>query len=484
MSDRLIQALQQPDVFPHPVQHFEIIETHLSWVILTGPFAYKIKKAVNLGFQDFTTLEKRKHFCEKEITLNQRLAPSLYDSVVPITGTENSPSLTKTGPVIEYAVKMHQFSQTGLLSRWGEKHSLSLSMIDDLASQLALFHQKAEQCPLNFSYGSPENVFAPMQANFDTLRTLKAANAYHEHISRIEKWTQNKLTELRTVIEKRKQAGWVRACHGDLHLGNIVLVDQKPLIFDCIEFNEPFRWIDVMNDLGFLQMDLDRYSASDLGHYLINRYCERTLDYEGLLLLRFYQCYRAMVRAKITAFQLEIPHTAEQKEKLQQDLKQFFDLAERYTQPLCASLTITCGVSGSGKTYESQKLLMKSGAIRLRSDVFRLSLFSNKKERYTQAATQKVYQTLLEQAEMLLHAGYPVIIDAACLKREQRELFFDLAQKLQITFHILALDAPSALLYERIQQRANDPSEATIEIVDKQIKEQDPLSEDEKKYLL
>lgn len=310
MSNHLIQALQKPELFPHHVGHFEVIETHLSWVILTGPFAYKIKKAVNLGFQDFTTLEKRKYFCEKEIMLNQRLAPSLYTSVVPITGTESSPSLTKVGPIIEYAIKMHQFSQTNLLNQ----HPLSLSTIEDIASQLALFHQKTELCSPDFSYGSPDDVFVPIQDNFNTLRTLTTANTYHTDIDHIEKWAQNTFIKLHPLIKKRKKIGWIRACHGDLHLGNIVLVDEKPLIFDCIEFNEPFRWIDVMNDLGFLKMDLDRSGVSDLGHYLINCYCERTLDYEGLLLLRFYQCYRAMVRAKVAAFQ--------SKEK---ELKQFFE---------------------------------------------------------------------------------------------------------------------------------------------------------------
>lgn len=441
----------------------KIIETHISWVILTGTFAYKIKKPVNLGFQDFTTLEKRKYYCEEEVVLNQRLAPSLYLGVVPIIDEKGTP--------IEYAIKMHEFPQESLLSTLAKRSNLTLPIIDSIATQMAAFHEQAARCDPTESYGSPEDVLSPVQENFKVLRELDAGKPYLSNIAKIEAWANEQAHRYGTLLQKRKDNGFIRACHGDLHLGNIVLIDNQPLIFDCIEFNEAFRWTDVMGDTAFLAMDLDLFGLHDLSHYFVNRYAELTLDYEGILLLRFYQCYRAMVRAKVSAYMSD-----------NENLRRFITLAESYTYAPSPSLTITFGVSGSGKTFGSEQFIMKTGAIRLRSDLFRLQLFSNKNTRYSEHATQQVYQTLLEKARMLLQAGHSVIIDAACLKHWQRELFLNLSQELNIPFHIFAFEAPIEVLQQRItarERQGNDPSEATIEVLQKQLNEREPLSKDE-----
>lgn len=480
MTNTLIKTLQQREIFNHAVDSFKVIETHISWVILTGQIAYKIKKPVNLGFLDFTTLEKRKQFCEQELKLNQRLAPELYIDVVAITGTIDAPSLKNPGEPIEYAVKMHQFSQNDLLNIRAKHHALSIAIFDNIASQIALFHQHVERCDSTLPYGRPKEVWAPMDANFHALRALPISEDNLDTIKAVEQWAQVEFKNKTELIQLRKEHGAIRACHGDLHLGNIVLISDKPVIFDCIEFNEPFRWIDVINDIGFLAMDLDHVGQSELSHYLINRYCELTCDYEGVPLLRLYQCYRAMVRAKVTAFQLQMDLSAAQKQSLQTDLDAFLALAKHYTKRASPSLTITFGVSGSGKTYQSQALLMKTGAIRLRSDVFRIQL---EKERYSENATKAIYEALAHQAENLLRSDHSVIIDATCLKQWQRKLFLDLAMRLQIPFHILALDAPIEVLNQRIESR-QDISEATPDVLTLQLKEREPLTEFEQQYVI
>jgi uncharacterized protein len=472
--------------FPHTFEGFEIIETHISWVLLTGLFAYKIKKPVNLGFQDFTTLEKRKYFCEKEVELNRRLAPELYLGMVPITGTLDRPSFKASGEIIDYAVKMHQFSQDNLLNQLVKRNELSLSMMEALATQLAHFHDAAEQCDSSLPYGSPDDLILPMQDNFSAINTLPARLTHEPLLDSIKHSIETLYQTLIPLLEKRKAHGWIRACHGDLHLGNMVMVNNVPIIFDCIEFNERFRWIDVINDVAFLTMDLDHVSQTALGHYFINRYVELTNDYEGVLLLRFYQCYRAMVRAKVSAFQLQMDITETQRHALKHDFERFLQLAKHYTSVTTPSLTITVGLSGSGKTYESQQLLMKTGAIRLRSDILRRRLFGQSHDRYSASATQTVYETLVTSAEKLLEANYSVIIDAACLKKWQRERFLSLANRLQVPFKILLLEAPLDELRQRIQNRqkeGRDPSEATVEFLELQNKEQEPLSEQEKGFV-
>lgn len=481
-----IKALQQPDAYTHPATGFKIIETHLSWVILTGMFAYKIKKPVSFGFQDFTTLEKRKLYCEKEVALNQRLAPELYLGVYPITGTTERPTFKTEGEPIEYAIKMQQFEQHTLLSRLAEQNALSLSIIKNLALQIANFHQRAEICAASLPYGQPDDVILPIQDNFTVLKKLAISLPYQTMIDDIDKWVAGTFKKIYPLMLERKRQGWIRACHGDLHLGNMAQINEKTLIFDCIEFNERFRWTDVISDIGFLIMDLEHRSQFSLGYYFLNQYCENTHDYEGLALLRFYKCYRAMVRAKITALQLQMEPATKQKQALERDFDQYLDLAHRYTEPSNPMLIITFGLSGAGKSVASEELSTKQGAIRLRADTLRRTLFSSKEERYQDHATHVVYEKLFMQAKILLQAGYSVIIDATFLKRWQRSLFAALAEQLQLPFKILVLEAPLEILEQRIQARealANDPSEATLAVLKLQMAAQEELSEDEKKYV-
>lgn len=490
----LIQALQNKALYPHEVTEFKLIETHLSWVILTGPYAYKIKKPLNLGFQDFTTLEKRHYYCELELKLNQRLAAVLYLEVVPITGTADQPQWNGQSSPIEYAIKMRQFSQDDLLSVLAQQGKLNQGIFNDLAQQIAQFHLATERSDPASALGTPSDINAPVQDNFRVLKSLPSCQHYLPQVEQIEAWCKQQFDQLLDLLHLRKTQGFIRACHGDLHLGNIVMYRNKPLIFDCIEFNESFRWIDVFNDIAFLTMDLLEKNERPSAYYFINRYLEYTHDYHGVPLLPFYESYRAMVRAKVLSLQLEqLPPSSALIPKLQTQIAGFFNIAQSFTQEPSPTLTITFGLSGSGKTLYTQQLLMQSGAIRLRSDICRKHLYglnldslssSKQKETiYASEGIRAVYQELKELAHTLLRSGFKVIIDATCLKRWQRALFIELAEKLDISVQILAFEAPLEILQNRIQHRLKeglDVSEANEAVLMNQLNEIEPLTEKEK----
>ncbi len=464
---------------------FEILETHLSYVILTGQYAYKIKKPLNLGFNDYTTIEKRKFYCEKEVLYNTPLAKEIYIGVVPITGSVHQPALEGKGTALEFAVKMHQFPQEGLFSHLIKQKKINENHIFHLAEQVAHFHQEAPIAPQGEPWGTPD--FSFMQANFTALRSLDCAKAHQEDIDAIERWARGHFAKIKPCLTQRKTQGFIRACHGDLHLNNIVMQNNQGIIFDCIEFNEGLRWIDVMNEIAFLAMDLDFHQRPDLASLFINRYLEITGDYLGARFIAFYQCYRAMVRAKITALMYQqLPSQA-----FAEDFTRYLALAKHYTQPDDAELIITFGVSGSGKTLYTQELLKKMPAIRLRSDVLRKQMHShlaNKsnfsaKSPYSPEVTREIYQKLKTLAKALLESKLTVIIDATCLHHWQRQIFVDLAYCLHIHLQLLLFEAPREILERRIYERQahrKDASDATIEVLALQLASLEPLTESEK----
>lgn len=497
-----ITALQNPALYPHPVTGFHLIETHLSWIILTGPYAYKIKKPLNLGFQDFTTSQKRQHYCELEIQYNQPLAGDIYCSVISITGTPQSPVLNEMKAVstnditFEYAIKMKQFDPHQAFNFLADKKSLQPSMVTSVAKKIAQFHQH-QPADTDHHYGTPANIFSPMEDNFNTIRQLVTDPKKLNQLDHLYNWTHHVFEQYRDILDMRKQQGYIRACHGDLHLGNIVLYHNKPLVFDCIEFNEDFRWIDVMSDIGFLTMDLILHQLKPFKYLFLNTYLDHTLDYEGVILLPLYESYRAMVRAKI--YLLQAQQISEKTNKfiyLMNQVAHYLDIAESSTlQQIPPSLTITFGVSGSGKSYHTRQLSMTNDSICLRSDIFRKRFFhldpfkyaplSRQKDIYSDKMTKTIYQQLVDTAEKLLKANQSVIIDATCLKQWQRKCFSDLAKKLKIPFKILTFDAPQNILIERLQQRDHNndhTSDATEAIVNDQLSQQDPLSEEELKF--
>lgn len=463
-------------------QQFQTIETHLSIIVLTGEFAYKIKKPLNLGFNDFTTLEKRKYYCEKEILYNALLAKELYVGVVAVTGSYDAPLLEGKGEPLEYAVKMHQFPQEALFSYLIKENQLKTYHIENIAEQVAAFHQKI---PSTNDEALAKPDFTLMQANFDALRSLSFTDPYMDEMIHIEKWASRRFLQIEPLLKARKKQGYVRACHGDLHLNNIVMINARGIIFDCIEFNEELRWIDVINEIAFLAMDLDYHQRPDFASLFINQYLEMTGDYAGMTLLRFYQCYRAMVRAKIAAIEFQ----QSQDRQFLKEFSKYLSLAKSYTLSCQPKLTLTCGPSGSGKTLYSGFLLQQQFYIRVRSDIVRKKFYShlaNKNQHglYSQDITQKVYRALAEIAQILLEAKLSVIVDATFLTHFQRQIFVDLASRLHVHLQLLLFETPREILVRRIKARLEnrqDVSEATEEVLALQLASLEPLTESEKK---
>ena len=482
----LIAALQDPGRFDHPVEHFELHETHISWVLLTGPYAYKIKKPVDLGFLDFSTLESRRHFCEEELRLNRRLAPNLYRDVVALTGTPDAPTLNGAGEAFEYAVRMVEFPQQALLDRVLAEGALDGSRADAIARLVADFHAQAEVAGKESPYGEPDLVFHPVRENFVQIDPLLDDPTERARLERLRDWSINRYRELRELLATRKAEGWIREGHGDLHLGNMLLLDDEISAFDCLEFSPALRWIDVQSDLAFLLMDLAEHGVQELANRLLDAYLARGGDYAGLRLQPFYQVYRALVRAKVAAIRLG------QGGGDPSELHDYLALAERLRQPRRPCLLVTHGLSGCGKSHVAGQLVERLGAIRLRSDVERKRLLGRDAESVTAAddkstvygaeLTERTYRRLADLARTVVEAGYPAIVDATFLERGRRDAFAALAETLRVPFAILDVQADDALLEARITARTragSDPSEADLAVLGLQRARREPIAADE-----
>jgi hypothetical protein len=487
----LFAALMRPECYPHPVVGtIRVIETHISWVVLTGPFAYKIKKPVNLGFADFSTLGLRQYYCEQELQLNRRFAPELYLDVVSIRGDIESPRIGGDGPVLDYAVKMHEFSQELLASRALAAGTFGATGIDALAALIADYHAGAVPVRAGDPAGQPGSVFASAQQNFDQMLPLITASADDGPLRSLHLWTEREFAAREAAFAARQRGGFVRDCHGDLHLGNVVLLDGRPVPFDCIEFNEELRWIDVMSEVAFLAMDLEDRGRSDLAWRFLNRYLETTGDYAGLEVLRFYLVYRALVRAKVHLMRSRQPPLGRaEKSHLAQAFHGYLALARSYAAPQHPALVLAHGLSGSGKTTATQPLVEALGAIRLRSDLERKRLHGLAPLAasgsgpgggiYTAEATAATYRHLGALAESILDAGFPVVVDAAFLKRAEREAFRAIAERTGASYLILDFHAPLEVLRARVAERAaraDDASEADLAVLERQIATREPLT--------
>jgi len=489
VSQALIAALQNPALYPHPVDGFRIIETHISWVILTGTYAYKMKKPVDFGFLNFTDLAARKHYCEEELRLNQRMAPDLYLQVLPVTGSVEKPEIDGSGEPIEYLLKMREFPQTQLMAEVQARGELTDSHIDALAAQIASFHMSIPQVAADHPLNSAEAIVAPMRQNFEQIRPLLSEQADLQQLDAMMDWTETSITRLQPLLEQRSQQGFIRECHGDLHLGNATLIDDKVVLFDCIEFNEPFRLIDIASDAAFLAMDLEDRGLKCQARRFINGWLERTGDYAALELLHLYKAYRALVRAKVSLFRLHQEQDAVQRRVILRQYRSYANLAESYSAIPSRFLAITHGVSAVGKSQVALRLVEALGVIRLRSDVERKRLFAEQPGSsepdaglYGVEATDMTYQQLHGLASRALNAGFSVVIDATYLKRHHREAAWQVAESTGVPFLIIDCQAPEAVIAQWLQQRqaeGGDPSDATLEVVKAQQLSREPLTDSE-----
>ena len=490
--------MRDPRWYPHAAERVDVIETHISRVFLAGDFAYKVKKPLALGFLDFSTLAARRACCEQELRLNRRTAPDIYLDVVPITGSTAAPRVAGNGEAIEYAVRMRRFPQEALASAIAQRGVLGGAEVDALAGMVAAFHAAVPAAGSDAPFGTPARVSAPALENFDQVEALVAAAADIERLERLRAWTRDACRALAETFAARKRDGFVRECHGDLHLGNIAFIEGRPVAFDCIEFNDDFRWIDVMNEAAFLFMDLHERRFGPLAWRFLNGYLERTGDYDGMRVLRYYLVYRAMVRAKVDCIRGRQPGLdARARAGVEREYGEYLALAESFTTMSRPAVILMHGVSGSGKTTVAGALAGRIGAVMVRSDVERKRLHGLEAGARTGAApdagiygpdaNRATYERLRGIAGVIAGTGFPVIVDAAFLRRADRKAFRELAHESGVPFGIVSCDAAESVLRERIllrDARGGDASEAGFSVLQRQLAIREPLDADERARLL
>ncbi|WP_216903637.1 bifunctional aminoglycoside phosphotransferase/ATP-binding protein [Synechococcus sp. CCY 9618] len=492
----MIAALLDPGAYDHPVDRIECLETHISWVLLTGTVAYKIKKPVNLGFVNFSTPERRLGFCREELRLNRRLAPDLYLGLSPVHGPAEQASMAGPGPVIDTAVRMRQFPQSALLPAVLNRDGLGHGQLEALADDLAAFHAAAAVAGENDPYGTPDAVQEPAAANLEVLEAC--GGSLTRELAPLRPWMDTEFQRLRSTFEQRRSQGRIRECHGDLHLGNMLLERDRIQVFDCLEFSPALRWIDVISDMAFLVMDLDHQGRADLGATVLNRWLGRCGDYAGLLTWRWYRVYRSLVRAKVCALRLgQQDPAAGPSGPMARELERYLRGAVATTSTTPAALVITHGVSGSGKSHRARQLCRRPGWIQLSSDVERKRLFGAwgqgdgpalRGDPYRPEVSEWLYADHLPaQAGRILQAGLSVVVDATFLLRRQRRRMQELACEQGVPF--LLLDCPSSpgLAHRRIterQRQGHDPSDADGAVLESQLREMEPLGADERALCL
>ena len=488
-----LESLRNPETYSHPVDSIQIAETHISWVVLTGDWAYKLKKPVNFGFVNFTTLELRHAACHDEIRLNKRTAPDLYDAVVPLTCNPSGYRFGGTGPTVEFAVRMRQFSQEDLLDQRLHRGAISADVIDVLAHEVASLHQQAVVAPADSVFGSPEKVHEVVHACLSVLAAVPLSGDLQSQLSKLNSWTNQEFSRLEPVLVRRKEQGFVRECHGDLHLGNLVMFHGRPTLFDCLEFNPDLRWIDVISDLAFLFMDLIDRSAEPFAWRILNLWLQQTGDYAGLQMLKYYATYRALVRAKVAALRFQQPEIAEIEMQRQTELLlSYVNLASQMTCPKQPAIYLMHGVSGSGKSFVARELASFLGAIQIRSDVERKRLFGcwpaspnnavSNPEMYSASATVQTYHRLQDLTREIVGHGYSVVVDAAFLARSNRHSFVTLAHDLGVSVRIVSCTASDETLKQRIRERlsrGDDPSDANLQVLEKQLELREDLTSEE-----
>lgn len=484
-NQSFIDALLQPSTYPHPVSKVGLVETHLSWVFLTGEFAYKVKKPVTFSFANFATLEQRHQYCLIELALNRELNNDIYLTLVTINQeADGTIKLNGAGAVLDYALKMRQFDQTQLLSQVIMRDQLTPAMIDTLAQDVAAFHLRTEIAPSGSEHGTPQNIWHRIGKNFTEPRAFLTEARDLELLAELEKIAITKHARLADTFSDRKAKGFVRSCHGDLHLRNMVLINQQPVIFDRIEFNELYRWIDVMADIAFMVMDLAHHQHQNLATRFLNQYLSHTGDYYGLTVLRYYITYRALVRAKIHLFETDFEQDPAKKLQLLQFHRKYAQLAKTFNTLSTPRLFIMHGVSGSGKSTVAQVLAEHTQAIYIRADVERKRLFKDldRATLYHPDTSNKVHQRLLTLSQMLISNGYSVIVDATFIEQRYRTLFANLATDLNVAFGIIACTASKEKLQQHITHRAtqqDNVSDANLAVLDQQLTHYEPLSPEE-----
>jgi aminoglycoside phosphotransferase family enzyme/predicted kinase len=494
VCERVVDRLLDPVAYPHRVGEIRLVETHISWVVLTGEYAYKLKKPVRLGFLDFSTPERRRHFCEEELRINRRVAPDLYLGIVPIGETADGLRVGAE-PACEYAVKMRQFPYEARLDRRLQAGRFGIEGAAGLAVAIADFHESLSPLTETDHKAEFERTVRPVRNNFRHLDPDRFSDGLQQFLTVIESWTRQQMQELRKVFIARARQGRVRECHGDLHLENLLWLEGRFVMFDAIEFNPDLRCIDTANDIGFAAMDLMARNRNDLAYTLLNGWLEQTGDYDSLEVMRFYLVYRSLVRAVVTTIRQGQPSSRTAKSaRIRSD--RYIELAAELVDTPSPELILMHGFSGSGKTWLSERLVRDVPALRVRSDLERKRLPGIVVEQdgsvkigegvYREEVTDRTYRVLARHCETGLRSGFTMVADATFLHRSHRRWFIDLAERLGARVRIVACRADRATLLERIGRRQmidRDASDASAEVLKHQMGHHDPLDSDERALL-
>jgi aminoglycoside phosphotransferase family enzyme/predicted kinase len=489
----IASILMKPEVYDENIKNIRLIQTHISWLFLTGKYVYKIKKPVNFGFLDFTTLENRKFYCEKELELNKRLAPDMYLEVVPINEYDGKIKIKGEGKTIEYTVKMKEIPQENMMLKLLNKNKIGNEVINKISKLLSDFHTSAET-PKNFDLY--KTVKFNWDENFEQTKQFIGNTIDKDKFYFIEKNIRNFIEDNEKLFKNRIYDGKVKDCHGDLHSGNIFISD-KIYIFDAIEFNERFRFGDVASEIAFLAMDLDFHNRTDLSNYFVQKYLEYSKDSELKNFLNFYKCYRAFVRGKVISFKLNDKDISnKEKQESEKTARKYFDLAFEYSERMNQSVIIVCGLIGTGKSNFSKKISRKIKAKIIRSDVVRKELaeispsthkFEEFKEGiYSDEFTDMTYNEMIKKARKFLLQGSSCIFDATFSKKKYRIAVSNLADEFNSSFFIVECVANDDLIKKRLEKRleTKSVSDGRWKIYYKQKKEFEPITADEKTHII
>jgi uncharacterized protein len=472
----LFDHLKNPKFFGPYVKNVQLLQTHISYVALTGTYAYKVKKPVNFGFLDFSTLDKRKYYCDEELRLNKRLCPEMYLDVIPITQKDGALQLDGNGTIVEYALKMKEFPQENIMTYMLKHGKITEETIESLVSILVDFYSAQEHSEEITKFGEIQSVKQNIDENFDQTKPMIDITVPRQTYTYIKEATERFFERRKEVFGSRMNEGRIAECHGDLHSGNIVVTNDKIHIFDCIEFNERFRFIDVASDIGFLAMDLDYLNHPYLSSYLIQRYVEKSGDADIYQVLNFYKSYRAYVRGKVQGFQLNDPHIdSEKKNSIVDIAKKYFDLSEYYAalfsqemfqkKPL---LFVVCGLSGTGKSTVAQKIAVDYHATQINTDVVRkehagIDQFERHHDQfntglYDPKNIDDTYEQVMRRAETELSKGRNVVLDATFQKKNYRDIGSHIAQKHHASMILVQCVCPDIVVKKRLEERVKKKS--------------------------
>jgi len=486
---KMIQALLKPDVYPQPAGSVELAQTQMSFVLLAGDYVYKIKKPVNLGYLDYSSLEKRRFFCDKEVELNRRLCPDTYLGVVTINECNGGYAIEGDGKVVEYAVKMRRLPQELMMDSLLAEDGVTPQMIGRMAHKIADFHQKADTGGEIDQFGGLETIRHNTEENFDQTDKYLGRVISEPRYRQIMDYTRGFIAANEDLFRQRVEQGRIRDCHGDLHTAHICFQDGI-CIYDCIEFNDRFRYGDVASEVSFLAMDLDRHRQADLSRRFVEDYIAASGDQGLSRLLAFYKCYRAYVRGKVACFKLDDPYiNEEERVRTAEDAATYFNLSHAYTvaQP---TLLITYGLVGCGKSVLAQALAGRLGLVVISSDVTRKRLAElPQTERcfesfdsgiYSPEFTRKTYDTMYEQAREVLQTGGSVILDASFIKAAERQKAVELAEQTGARFWLLECRLDEDTARQRLAKRlekGGSASDGRWEIYQAQQQRCEPPSE-------